>query len=230
MKQKIKHDEETKASLYLSSLGFSPVHEPDGNVTPDFLVDGRIAIEVRRLNYNVINESGHAIGIESDQFALLSCMRGLLPTLGPPTKDNSWFVHYRFSRPLGPLKQLRTAIKSALVAFRDQPVDNREFCIQNCLTLKLFPSTKVFRDHFVLGGYSDHNTGGWLALELEKNIRICLQEKSEKIAKARAKYPEWWLILIDFISYGQSESLHIKHDWNKVIVLNPLNPTSGYEL
>ncbi len=28
------------------------VYEPDGNVPPDFLIDGRIAVEVRRLNQN----------------------------------------------------------------------------------------------------------------------------------------------------------------------------------
>jgi len=34
---------------YLSSQGFSDVaYEPDGNVPPDFLLNGRIAVEVRR--------------------------------------------------------------------------------------------------------------------------------------------------------------------------------------
>ncbi len=36
---------------YLNSLNLGKaVYEPDGKVPPDFLVDGRIAIEVRRLN------------------------------------------------------------------------------------------------------------------------------------------------------------------------------------
>jgi len=38
---------------YLSYQGFSDVaYEPDGNVPPDFLLNGRIAVEVRRLNQN----------------------------------------------------------------------------------------------------------------------------------------------------------------------------------
>ncbi len=35
------------------------VYEPDGNVPPDFLVNGRIAVEVRRLNENVETDEGH---------------------------------------------------------------------------------------------------------------------------------------------------------------------------
>ena len=40
---------------YLKSLGFSElVYEPKGNVTPDFLLNGKIAIEVRRLNQHYL--------------------------------------------------------------------------------------------------------------------------------------------------------------------------------
>ena len=46
MKQEEKWVEE-----YLTHRGFRDiVYEPDGNVPPDFLIDGKIAIEVRRLN------------------------------------------------------------------------------------------------------------------------------------------------------------------------------------
>jgi hypothetical protein len=46
----------------------------------------------------------------------------------------------------------------------------------------------------------------------------------------RAKYPEWWLILIDHIGYGAREPIHVDHDWDKVILVNPLNPELGYEV
>jgi hypothetical protein len=43
--------EERIAENYLTSLGFeNVVFEPDGNIPPDFFVDDRIAVEVRRLN------------------------------------------------------------------------------------------------------------------------------------------------------------------------------------
>ena len=38
---------------HLTHRGFTDVvYEPDGNIPPDFLVNGSIAIEVRRLNQN----------------------------------------------------------------------------------------------------------------------------------------------------------------------------------
>ncbi len=222
---------EEMAFLYLSSLGLSPiVYEPDGNMPPDFLIDGRIAIEVRRLNYHKVTESGGSRGIESSQFALLRSMREILPLLGPPKKGESWFVHYIFSRPVLKLTKLKRAVVDLLTAFRDGQIEGREFSITDHFTVKMIPSTKVFPDCFVLGGYVDRDAGGWIIAELEKNIRICIREKSEKIAMMRAKYPEWWLILVDHIGYGQRETLHIEHDWDKVILVNPLDPKIGYEI
>jgi len=44
------NDSERAISEYLDSLRIGGVqYEPDGNVPPDFLVDGRIAVEARRL-------------------------------------------------------------------------------------------------------------------------------------------------------------------------------------
>lgn len=44
---------EALALSYLKSVTLGEVvHEPDGNIPPDFPVDGRVAVEVRRLNQN----------------------------------------------------------------------------------------------------------------------------------------------------------------------------------
>src|SRR5437762_8165393 len=47
------NDSEKSVYVYLTSLGLGTVvFEPDGKVPPDFSVDGRTAVEVRRLNQN----------------------------------------------------------------------------------------------------------------------------------------------------------------------------------
>ena len=47
------NDSEKSVYEYLTSLGLGAVvYEPDGKVPPDFSVDGRTAVEVRRLNQN----------------------------------------------------------------------------------------------------------------------------------------------------------------------------------
>lgn len=69
---------------YLSSRGFiSVVYEPDGNVPPDFLVDGRIAVEVRRLNQHEETPNGPR-GLEDVAFPLEARMRRLVRSMGPP--------------------------------------------------------------------------------------------------------------------------------------------------
>ncbi|MEK0338505.1 MAG: hypothetical protein QQN41_13835, partial [Nitrosopumilus sp.] len=43
--------DEKIANNYLKQQDFSQiVYEPDGNISPDFLLDNSIAVEVRRLN------------------------------------------------------------------------------------------------------------------------------------------------------------------------------------
>ena len=54
MKRK-QNQEELRAKQYLQSLNYTKVeYEPLGNVTPDFVLDNKIAVEVRRLNRNYI--------------------------------------------------------------------------------------------------------------------------------------------------------------------------------
>jgi len=74
--------------------------------------------------------------------------------------------------------------------------------------------------------------------ELSRNIRICVTEKTRKIECVRAKYPEWWLVLVDHIGYGIDERDHEKvrqlfqfeHSWDKIVLVNPLDAKQGYEL
>ena len=45
---------------YLVDRGFADlIYEPDGNVPPDFLIDGYIAVEARRLNQNEESTGGY---------------------------------------------------------------------------------------------------------------------------------------------------------------------------
>jgi hypothetical protein len=75
--------EESLVSEYLVTLGLGPVvHEPDGTKPPDFCIDKRIAVEVRRLNQNEVTELGHR-GLEVTRFRLQYRIWNLLSSLGP---------------------------------------------------------------------------------------------------------------------------------------------------
>jgi len=126
---------------------------------------------------------------------------------------------------------LKDFLKSGKERWEDYRVDD-------CLSLNIFPASERHEQVFLLGGYSDHDSGGFLVSEIHRNLKICLAEKTKKIQEYRSKYSEWWLLLIDYIGYGLSErdlaQLReidlIEHTWDKVILVAPLKPEYGVEI
>jgi hypothetical protein len=234
-------DESEKiASSYLANLGFeSIVFEPDGNVPPDFLADARIAVEVRRLNQNELTQSGFR-SLEEVAIPLQMKIGKLLASLGPANQRASWFVHYSLKRPLLPWDQLAFKLQQCLEEFRDDPRDEKptSITIDDCLEVKLLRAGDPHSTFFVSGGYHDDDSGGWVLAETQRNLRLCIEEKTRKIAPFRHKYREWWLVLIDRIGYGVSdcdrdlfrEHLKLEHDWDRIALVNPLDPRSAFEL
>jgi len=225
---------------YLSSQGFSDVaYEPDGNVPPDFLLNGRIAVEVRRLNQNADTADGPH-GLEETAIPLQARIRKLLATLGSSNSCKSWFVIYSFRRPLAPWDQLANALRSDLTIFQgdsERQPTTRE--VAAGFSIRLIRAGHPHADSFVFGGYIDLDSGGFILSEMDRNIRICVTEKTKRVAHVRERYPHWWLILVDRIGYGRltgldqerlSQLLQLDHSWDKIILINPLDVTQGYEL
>jgi hypothetical protein len=228
---------ETHAEKYLRSKFASVVFEPDGNVPPDFLGDGRVAVEVRRLNQQE-NSTGEYRGLEETAIPLWDNLRRLLTDLGPP-KDKSWFVFFDFSRPVETWKTLKPLVRNQLIAFRDGPEHKRsQFQITSTYRLDVFPASTIHPTFFLLGGCSDDDSGGLVLREIEKSMKLCIAEKTRKIAPVRHKYSEWWLVLIDQVGFGLDDfdrkcfkdQVKVEHSWNKVVLLNPWNHTRALEI
>src|ERR1035437_8261696 len=56
--------------------------------------------------------------------------------------------------------------------------------------LKVFPASEIYPTFFVPAGHSDAESGGFLIGEIETNLKLCIAEKTAKIAKVRTKYPD----------------------------------------
>jgi hypothetical protein len=234
------NDSEKTVFEYLQSqhLG-AVVYEPDGNVPPDFLVDGRIAVEVRRLNENVETGAGHR-GLEEISKPLNVLVKKALAATGPPANGTSWFVFYTYSRPLPAWRELDAFLRRTLDQIRDQSnLEGYEIRVASKMRLRFTRACKVHPHLFVLGGSADHDSGGFVVVELAKNLRFCIDEKSAKVQKVKDRYPEWWLAFEDRIAYGaldmqDQDQLRrlIQQDarWDKIILVNPLNPSTGFEL
>ncbi len=232
-------ESEKLAKEYLTHLGFTNIiFEPDGNVPPDFVVDARIAVEVRRLNQNEQTGSGFR-GLEETAIPFRMKISKLLAGLGPADTGVSWFIYYTLKRPIPAWGELQTNLRKYLLDFKNSPPDQTSHAaVIEGLEIELHRASDVHATFFLLGSHCDDDSGGWVFGETQKNLRICIAEKTAKIAPVRHKYPEWWLILIDRIGFGVDECdqdlfrkhLNMKHDWNKVILLNPLDPRFAFEV
>ena len=234
-------ESEQVAKNYLCKIGFKKVvYEPDGNIPPDFLADDRVAVEVRRLNQNEMIESGSR-GLEESAIPLRMKVDRLLSSFGPPTSETSWFVHYRFRRPLLSWDHLELRLRHALQTFmHDQCADkSTSISIAKGFELQLIRASSHHDNFFVLGGYIDSNNSGFVGDLLLKNLRICIEEKTRKIAPHRRKHSEWWLVLIDRITYGVVDEhnaellrkhINSNHGWHKIVLLNPLDYGVAFEI
>ena len=189
-------DSERTASEYLDSYGFTKRdYEPDGQVPPDFVLDGRIAVEVRRLNQMHVAD-GEARGLEQIQRSLAEKVPLLLKDLGASVEGETWFVFLSFRRPLPAWRRLRVRLRDFLNGFaRDSARVSSKIRVERNLTIHLDRATSAHHDFFVFGGHSDHDAGGRVLSELERNLAICLAGAQNQALSV--KIPEWWLILID---------------------------------
>jgi len=230
---------ESVAQRYLIYRGLQVTYEPDGNVTPDFLADGGIAVEVRRLNQNEVTPSGLR-GIEEDAIPLHMGMRTFLTSFGAPTSGPSWFVTYTVKRPLPTLKALRKILVPYLTRFKnaDGVGVEREMRVDGAISVRLHPASDPQTAFFVPGGGDDHDAGGFVLSEMIRNVRLCIEEKTAKTSPFRSRYSEWWLVLVDRIGFGVDafdqrilrQELGIHPDWDKIVLLDPYGQLPPFEL
>ena len=231
--------DEKLVKSFLSLTFNNIVFEPDGNIPPDFLVEDSIAVEVRRLNQNHTSVHGVTKGLEEDSIPLWQKVEKLLLDFGAPINNKSWFIGIHFQRPIESWAKLAPKIKKTLEVIKKQePVNLSRFPVSENFELDVIPSSKIHKVMFFMAASSDGNSGGFVLSELEKNLKFIIAEKSKKIEKYKSKYKEWWLVLPDHIAYSLDnldraqfrEYIKIEHSWDKIILINPLNVDSSFEI
>lgn len=218
------------------------VFEPDGKIPPDFVLAETIGVEVRRLNQNYGYPDGSVEGLEQPTIPLLRNLKKLLPTIGLSNNGESWYVKIVFRRPIDSWRLLWKKIKKELCAF--MTLADRKQCsisIADNFNLSLSRASKDHGSFFLLGAIRDYDSGGRTIGEIEKNLRFCIKEKEKKIAPYRKKYAEWWLILPDHIGYYSMEQEDrnvfraevipsLRHNFNKIILLDPCDHRRAFEI
>jgi hypothetical protein len=230
---------EAHVEKYLVHRGHAKVdHHPDGRGSPpDFLVDGRIAVEVRRLDKNY-TDGGKRQSLDQAAKPLLEIFQELLPSFGPPTTGESWYVMYDLRRPIDSWKVVKSQLRQTLATFKASPsVSAGEIKVCRGLTVEFRPTSKLYRAFFVLASPGDDDAGGWVVAEIIDNLKLCIAEKTPKVAHVRSKYPEWWLVLVNQIDPlldavdMQEVRAHVPRPgtWNRVIPVSSNDHTRAIE-
>lgn len=215
--------DEKLAESYLKSLELdSVIFEPDGNVPPDFLINQQVAVEVRRLNQHKKGE-----GLETSWYRLFYIIKGILDDFGKADSAETYFVSYYFSRPIGFRKNLRSKIKTVLENHLILG-GSKNYYLGEFLEINIFPSSNALNQTYNIGAISDRDGGGFVVANVYQNLLHIIREKEKKITPYNKKYPHWWLIVIDHISYGLDQTdksqlrdiMPIETVFEKVILLN----------
>jgi hypothetical protein len=227
---------------YLEHLNLGRVaYQPDGNIPPDFLVDGRIAVEVRRLNENELTESGAFRGLETDRISTGHKFHALLHSLGPAKSHTSWFVGCKVKRPIPRWKDIEDDLRRELEDFRDHEERQRLCVLRIAAGFEVHIIHRASDPHptcFIFAGCNDRDVGGFVFGDIQCNLRLCVEDKMRRIARVRNKYPEWWLVFVDHIGFGVDscdqesyrQQLDIEHDLDRLILLSPLDKTRAFEV
>ena len=236
-------DSEALVKEHLAYLGFERiVYEPDGSNPPDFLVDDRIAVEVRRLNQNAVTKYGRRPrGLEEDRIPTERRLHRLLHSLGPATSGDSWFVTYSIRRPVARWDDIEPVLRAELEQFRDDPTRQRLCRMKVAEGFEIQIVHKASKSHptcFVYGGGSDWDSGGFILAETQRNLRLCVADKLKRIARVRERYPVRWLMLVDRIGFGVNASdlesfrAHLAMDsgFDRLVILSPLDARWSFEV
>src|SRR5208337_1915957 len=102
-------------------------------------------------------------------------------------------------------------------------------------TIELFRAGKLLSNYFQMGTWNHDDSGDLLSQELEKNLRICIDAKAKKLSYLRSRdWESCWLAPVDLISYGcwnARDRVNLPpHTWDKIMLINPLDPTRSFEL
>jgi len=223
--------EEKIAKTYFKSIGFENIEfEPNGNRTPDFVIDESIAIEVRRLNKFYGGKP-----IEGVQYNLIPKIINQIGSFGKNDHKTSAFVGIKYSRPVKFNKAIKEKLNSILETHSFFMADEKEYILSNNLIIKIIPSLEKLNSQYQFGISTDLNQGGFVLSDVYNSLKFIIPEKTKLIGKFKTEYKIWWLALVDNIGNGLSEneliqlrkSIDFDLNFDKVFIISKSNPIKG---
>ncbi|MCK9401648.1 MAG: hypothetical protein M0Q51_16890 [Bacteroidales bacterium] len=191
----MKQDEKL-AYRYLESQGYKSIEfEPNGISTPpDFLIENNIAIEVRRMNKHIKNRP-----IEEIECGFVHRFEKLLQELDNPSLPYSIAVALRYKRPIKLSKDLFESLKQSISSSTVNELFGQEILFNTQISYELYKGKGRAEDTYRLCSISDKDKGGIVQDARYEALKICIEDKTQKLQKLKNNYKELWLILVDDI-------------------------------
>ena len=228
------NEDELWAQDWLRQQGYRDIRRPCSD-PPDFVVDGKYAVEVTRLNQRiVVGDEEYSRGEEEARKPLTDCIAKVIGQLGPPGNEGrSWVIdcEYDFAEPLPTPKSVTRQVSEALAPLL-KPYDDTvisgmhsryldygkhageisylsfpHLCLDCgiCLELVEFSHEPA---RFMLQNVSD-GRGMGVAEELKTSIRNRICDKSKRVRDQEriGEFDCWWLILVDHVCHAPIQIL-----------------------
>ena len=177
------------------------VPEPDGKYPPDFLLDGTIAIEVRRFDQNRKHPAtGKIIGLNID----LRCNGRFLDKEFAKLRSSDGFQYHVDLEITDPIQIVfdtvtRRSIKEAHASLNGKQATT----IHSGFKLTWIPWLPASTPDAVILGGADDNSDGWLRQAYVDNLCRIIDFKTDTVTKnAKKDYKPWWLVLVDYAFHG----------------------------
>ncbi len=227
--------EEKIAMKYFELKNFnSIIFEPIGNTPPDFVLNNSIAVEVRRLN-----RFHNGVPYEELEYNVVPKITNFINSYSNNKYyDTTSLVSIFYSRPLKFNNSIKSKIAYALNSFSQFSHTKNEYFINDNLTITVYAISEKWSNQFEVGAFFDRDSTGTIFQPLCNSLEIIIKEKEDKIEKFKDLYSDWWLVLIDFISYGISENMlkRIQNDidsnilFKKIIFISPMDIKNTKEI
>jgi len=236
-KKRVMNAAEKVVERLLSDMELESVKfEPDGNHTPDFLVDGKIAVEVRSLT-QIHDDGSGPKGLTEVAISLTQRVEKLLLSFNDAAQPG-WWVSFGFRRPVPEWKVLERELRKALKEFLLSPNKcNGRIYDSRYANVEVYEASIPTERFLMLSSIQDHEAGGWVVAEFLKSINHCVEEKTQKISLVRHKYGEWWLVLVNYTGMALDdrdrdqllENLQPHPYWDKVLIVTASEPPKYFE-
>lgn len=194
--------EEEIANKYLEQQGLgSPVFEPDGHQQPpDFTLSWQIAIEVTRLSRYLSANS--ELTEENIYIPFWNKLKHVLSTFDSQYNGKTYFVIIDYITPFSQNKYTRKHLDQEIKKF----LNSKDIELPYRLNLNDDVSLIICKFKPITGcvfklGSINLESGPKTRLYID-NIQRCITKKSNKIKPYKDKYPEWQLLLVDYLRWS----------------------------